>query len=216
MNTINQTGGKVMKTRNNVRKASLNSIVVLAGYLLGSILGGSPALAKTSSTHSFNALLAEETEKAMELEAWMTNESNFFSTISLDVETEKANELEAWMTNESNFFSAMEMEAATEKVLELEDWMLNDNLFSAAYSLEEANEGPLKMESWMLDNPSFEKEGEVKKEVKEKEGKNNDTMYGSIKNRKKFGTRTFLMKEEKDPKLEIETWMIDYRYWNGK
>src|SRR6056297_1719958 len=146
MNTINQTGGKVMKTRNNVQKASLNSIVVLAGYLLGSILGGSPALAKTSSSHSFNALLTEETEKAMELEAWMTNESNFFNTISLEVETEKANELETWMTNESNFFSAMELEEATEAANELETWMTNESNFFSAMELEAATEKVLELE----------------------------------------------------------------------
>jgi hypothetical protein len=170
-----------MKTKNNIKKTNLKS-TVFAGIILAGIIASTPVFSKTSGLISLNASLIEK-EEAIELESWMTNESNFYSTTSLEAETEKTIELESWMTNESNFYSTAGVEAETEKALEIEDWMVSD--------------------------PVFEKEGKEKGTTKNKS-------YGTVNGGKKFGNRTFLMREDKDPELKVESWMIDYRYWNRK
>jgi hypothetical protein len=95
------------------------------------------------------------------------------------------------MTTESNFYNTISLEPETEKALEVESWMKNDTLF---------------------ENQKLAEAKEVKKEEKSKTKK----AYGSRYGENKFGRRAFIMIEEDEPKLKLEQWMLDYKYWNGK
>jgi prophage antirepressor-like protein len=130
--------------------------------------------------------LEAEAEQALEIENWMVSENNFYATVTFEAETKEALEIENWMTSESNFYNTISLEPETEKVLEIESWMKNDTLFET------------------------QKLAEVKKEEKSKTKK----AYGSRYGENKFGRRAFIMIEEDGPKLKLEQWMLDYKYWN--
>ncbi len=195
-----------MKTKNNVQKAITKTLAAGMSLVLISItvnaqdfwkslfenssfntiatamVDNNPKVTNnetiTSATANF-ATFNEETEKNLELESWMTDESNFTATftsenneveapLSLEdwmtsknlfevnllnaVEDEKSLELESWMTNENNFKSpAFEMLKETEKSLELENWMLEEHNFNTI----EAEEQPLELESWMISDKNW-------------------------------------------------------------
>ena len=99
----------------------------------------------------YNSLNTISIENALELESWMTNEtnwnSNFLTFVDFETETEMALELESWMTNtetwNSNFLT--EVEAG----LELENWMVTEETWNAD---DRMVEGKLTLESWMVNN----------------------------------------------------------------
>jgi hypothetical protein len=205
-----------MKTTNNVQKANLKSaatVVVLAVVMV--LLNAFSA--KGYSLSAMNSYLTEETEEALELENWMTNENNFYASVALEAETENALELESWMTNANNFFSTVNLETETEEALEVENWMTNESNFYNTVSLETEVEKTLKVEEWMKTDSVFNKTNSenkeketVKKEKKEKKS------FGTGYTETNFGRRAFIMYEEPEDKLKLETWMVDYKYWNGK
>ena len=141
-----------MKTKNNVQKATtklltLGLIMVLSisVYAHGIKKPVSKAEKSEKSTTEvldngvgsntlsgnmdvFASFLVLDTEEAMELEDWMTDEKNFdvYSTYHL-VEQEEALEVEDWMTDESTFCQIFsEFETETESNMELEDWMTSE------------------------------------------------------------------------------------------
>jgi len=205
-----------MKTTNNVQKANLKSAATVV--VLAVVMVLSNAVSATGyNLSAMNAYLAEETEEALEMEAWMTNESNFYASVALEAETENSMELESWMTNANNFFSNVNLEAETEEALEVENWMTNESNFYNTVSLETETEETLEVEEWMKNDSVFnkaknenEKKETVKKEKKEKKS------FGTGYTETNFGRRTFIMYEEPEDKLKLETWMVDYKYWNGK
>lgn len=177
-----------MKTTNNVQKANLKSAATVAVLTVVMVLLSNAISATGYNLSAMNAYLAEETEEPLEVENWMTNINNFFSTVSLEAETEEILEIENWMINESNFYNTISLETETEESLEVEEWMKNDSLFNKA-----KNEN--------------EKQETVKKEKKS---------FGTGYTETKFGRRIFIMYEEPEDKLKLKAWMLDYKYWNGK
>ena len=205
-----------MKTTNNVQKANLKSTVSVVVFAVAMVLL-SAVSANGYNLSAMNAYLAEETEEALELENWMTNENNFYATVALEDETENAMELESWMTNNNNFFSIVNLEDETEEALEVENWMTSESIFYSSVSLETETEESLKVEDWMKNDSVFnktknenEKKEAVKKENKEKKS------FGTGYTETNFGRRAFIMYEEPEAKLKLESWMVDYKYWNGK
>uniref|UniRef100_UPI00321727C3 hypothetical protein n=1 Tax=uncultured Draconibacterium sp. TaxID=1573823 RepID=UPI00321727C3 len=171
-----------MKTKNNVQKAITKSLAVIISLVLISLTvsaqdfwktvlensslsqlamamtsEASPASADANSTTDANAFaeyFAAEAEDALDLEDWMTNDNNFFETLTIETVVENSLELESWMTNESLFNgTAAYFEVETEEALELEDWMQNTEYFGVqTVEIELECEKALEVESWMTNN----------------------------------------------------------------
>ncbi len=141
-----------MKTKNNVQKAILRSAAVVVSFVLISftvsaqtfwkrllentgfsdiaMVMAAPAdiedVSEISMEAEANYYFANEVEPAMEVEAWMTDDSRFNTTKFIYSEaTETSLMLEDWMLNET-FFQPIEEEAA----LELEAWMVSESTWS--------------------------------------------------------------------------------------
>ena len=167
-----------MKTKNNVQKAVTKTFAVVISLVLISITVNAQdfwrSVLRNSSfstiasamvdhypnvnnneadvivTRSFTGF-ESETENPLELESWMTDESNFSKSFNFETETESPLQLENWMTNENTFNTKnFSEEVEKEEPLVLEDWMLV-NFFDNLVEKEE----PLELESWMIafDNP---------------------------------------------------------------
>jgi hypothetical protein len=203
-----------MKTTNNVQKSNLKSTVAATTLMLAMVFSNSN-FAADNKMNSLNAFLAEETEESLEVETWMTDANNFYATTNLEAETEQALEIENWMVSENTFYASVTFEAETEEALEVENWMTSESNFYNTISLEPETERALEIESWMKSDSLFEtqKLAEVKEVKKEEKSKK---AYGSRYSENKFGRRAFIMIEEDEPKLKMEQWMLDYKYWNGK
>jgi hypothetical protein len=207
-----------MKTTNNVQKTNLKSAATVV--VLAVVMVLSNAVSATGyNLSAMNAYLTEETEEALELENWMTNENNFYASLALEAETENAMELESWMTNANNFFSTVSLESETEEALEVENWMTNESNFYNTVSLETEVENTLEVEEWMKNDSVFNKtknENENEKQETVKKEKEEKKSFGTGYTETNFGRRAFIMYEEPEDKLKLETWMVDYKYWNGK
>jgi hypothetical protein len=142
-----------MKTKNNVQKAVLRSAAVVVSFVLISFTVSAQtfwkrllentgfsdiAIAMAAPTENedveripagteANYYFVNEVEPAMEVEAWMTDDSRFNA---IQVEYSEAIEInlepEAWMMNETFFQPAVEEEEA----LELEAWMVSENTWA--------------------------------------------------------------------------------------
>jgi len=193
-----------MKTKNNTQKTALKSTALAIGLVILSftvnaqevmrhlfenketsniaMLTGKMShnsFASTTDTRSlatdaFASFLVNETEEPLQLEDWMTNESNFTTMFQIETESENPQEIEDWMTKESNFDANMfSLVVETEEELKLEDWMLNEDNFSnnqkeikitkteskpistaTFYYREVNNEEKLVVEDWMI-NPKI-------------------------------------------------------------
>lgn len=173
-----------MKTTNNVQKAITKSLAVIISLVLISITVNAQDFWRTVlENNSFNQIAlamvdntevstvsvdansytdmdayAEftlvETEEALEVESWMTNENNFFSSLNLETEVEAALEVENWMTTESLFDgTSAYLEIETEEALELENWMTETEYFGVrTIEIETETENSLELEAWMTDS----------------------------------------------------------------
>lgn len=178
-----------MKTKNNVQKAVTKSLAVIISLVLISITvnaqdfwkrvlknnsfrqiamvmtesteAGSASTDATSSnnTDAFSELFAEESEEALDLEHWMTNENHFFTSVAIETEIENDLEIESWMTNESLFNgNAAYFEVETEESLKVEGWMQNQDYFGVkTVQIETETEAAMEIEKWMTDNKTWNK-----------------------------------------------------------
>ncbi len=117
----------------------------------------------TAKSNRTSEMMVDETltEKNLEVESWMTNESLFIAkTDYSNTETETELAIESWMTDRS-YFTGNSFEVAEEKevALAIENWMLQDEYFVPA-ELAIENEPELQIETWMLDTQNFEKSEE--------------------------------------------------------
>jgi hypothetical protein len=177
-----------MKTKEIAKITNLKS--TLAAILLsfaGFVTNGTESFTMPERL-DWNAYLAIETEKALEVESWMKNDAYFYSMANLVVETEKPLKMESWMKNENLFSSLTYLAIETEKALEVESWMLDESI----YNSERKNE----------------KSEKIKDTKKPKSVLKTDPQ-------KRYGTRTFFLMEVKDKELKIEEWMFDPRLWNS-
>ena len=86
----------------------------------------------SAGTDAYAAYLVVETEEALELEDWMTNEASFdVYSQYFQMEQEEALEVETWMTDESTFGHwTFQFSEETESQLEVEDWMTSDKVWN--------------------------------------------------------------------------------------
>lgn len=116
----------------------------------------------TADLNTYASLLEAETEDVLELEDWMTNETNFATSFSIEEEIESPIELENWMTDESIFSGTlMSLEIETEEAMELENWMLDAENFEvekqkeyiagSSINIENVKDSELELEPWMFD-----------------------------------------------------------------
>ncbi len=188
-----------MKTTNNVQKAILKSLAVVVSLVLISftvsaqgfwesllenntfneialamVEPGSASDATTeydseSGANAFAEFLEVETEEAIELEDWMTNDAIFAATFALETEVEETMELEDWMMDEEYFIPVSNVEdaqVAEEKVMKVElkrsdakptngeviikgDYIIGRNFI---YHNVDEKESELQLESWMLNS----------------------------------------------------------------
>lgn len=161
----------VQKTENrNFKTSNMKNFVLLTGVAMFGFMAGAYAtvekgMAAEGNKHflapvsvinlASTAELTYSTEKMLEVESWMINETYFVSPIPaaeaealMEVIPEEMLEVENWMTNESYFVSPLPV-AESEELLSVEDWMLSDQNFSGI-SMEEEKENTLEVEDWML------------------------------------------------------------------
>ncbi|MDD4225748.1 MAG: hypothetical protein PHU98_05115 [Mariniphaga sp.] len=184
-----------MKTLNNkLHNTGLKSLTI-GITLFATILTvqGMEENHATGANRHFASYLAEENESDINLEYWMLEMNNFFHHYQLTQDAETTLRLEGWMT-EAGFFPVLpDFSNVTEAQLQLEEWMVSDSMFSQPAEGDE--------ETQVLAQAVPEK---VKR------------VYGVTFNHVTSGRRAFIIVEVEDPKLELERWMVDYRYWNKK
>lgn len=95
--------------------------------------------------------LNQETEKSLQLEKWMTDESvwNSNSTFNFEIGLEKETglSLENWMTKADVWNLNNNFTAETERSMELENWMTSEEIWNVENKTEETE---LALENWMV------------------------------------------------------------------
>ena len=128
-NSLKNKNFNEMKTKNNVQKAILKSLAVVTSLVLISLTVNAQDLWKSLlENYNFNEIelaMVDNNTVAIPVET----EANGFESF-LAMETEEALELENWMTDESNFATVFSTEEEIESPLNLEDWMTNEALFT--------------------------------------------------------------------------------------
>jgi len=103
--------------------------------------------------------LIRETESALQLEKWMTDEVlwniNSVTISEINQETETSLELENWMTSEATWNLNNYLVEETEENMEVEYWMTCDKIWNS-YSNVEDTETELTVENWMINNKAWE------------------------------------------------------------
>jgi len=90
--------------------------------------------------------LSEESDRALDVESWMTD-AGFFTTFNLTDEAEPGLEVESWMSSDIYFSNYLVEEKESE--LNVESWMTSDFYFQN-YRVEE-KDPELTIECWMTD-----------------------------------------------------------------
>ncbi|WP_346855880.1 hypothetical protein [uncultured Draconibacterium sp.] len=132
-----------MKTKNNVQKAILRSAAVIVSFVLISFTVSAQNFWKRLlENSSFNDIAIAMVDAPAKTNT--TTES--LKAINYNTEIEPQLEVEAWMTDYSNFdVNLYSYEEETDAELGLESWMLNEDLFQA----DEEEEDALELEAWM-------------------------------------------------------------------
>jgi len=135
-----------MKTKNNVQKAILRSAAVVVSFVLISFtVNAQDFWKRLLENSSFNDIAIAMVDTPAKTET--TTES--LKAMNFETEKESQLEVEAWMTDYSNFdINLFQYEEETEAGLGFESWMLDENLFQD----EEDGEEALELEAWMTSN----------------------------------------------------------------
>lgn len=205
---------KIMETKNSVKINVMKSLAIAIALTFTGVTADSQNFLKASDYVTNSTFLLAATELTTVPGNYKIPNELLSWNAYLSTENETALEVENWMISESHFYSPSHLPVEMEKPLELEGWMKNENLFYATISFEVEKEEEMEVESWMLDSKLYESSIE-KTERNETINKQESTKSGRKNcHKKRFGTRTFLLKEVKDPELKVEYWMLDYRIWN--
>ncbi len=168
-----------MKTKNNVQKTITKTLAVIISLVLISLTVNAQdfwrtVLENNSFSHIAIAMVdkneaatladsysddylkygANDNDKALEIENWMMNESNFFTTLNVETDEEGTLEIENWMTNEGLFNGIATLsETEQDEILPVEDWMKDTDYFGVVtVELEEESDNTLQLENWMTDS----------------------------------------------------------------
>ncbi|QIA09346.1 hypothetical protein [Draconibacterium halophilum] len=139
-----------MKTKNNVQKTTskilaLSLILVVLGFSVNAQnLGKSLPI-----TVSFKGMALAMVDNTVESRS-LTTEADVHVS-NFDVETEEALRLEDWMTDEASFdVYAQYVKTEQEEALEVEDWMIDEATFNHwSFQFAVEAELPLELEDWM-------------------------------------------------------------------
>jgi hypothetical protein len=186
---------KVMKTRNSkLQKAGIETLSILA-VLFATCFTLSAQGAKFESRirHQEEFALNEAVKiaKTSSAKTEAAAEMALFAEF-LTVENEAELKIESWMTDSGRFGSAFDLEAETEDVLKVEEWMIYEMLFKTTSQID------IHPEPTTVTTEKRPKAVGV-------------TSMGN-----QFGRRAFILVEMDDPKLELESWMVDDKFWNRK
>ncbi len=142
-----------MKTKNNVKKAILRSAAVVVSFVLISFTVSAQTFWKRllENTGFSDIAMAMAAPAASNLDEGLPAETEtlyFYAN-----EMEPALELEAWMTDDSRFnASQFVYEEAEDENLEVEEWMMDESYFQS----ESENEAALELEAWMVSDKTWE------------------------------------------------------------
>ncbi|WP_347839191.1 hypothetical protein [uncultured Draconibacterium sp.] len=136
-----------MKTKSNVQKAILRSAAVVISFVLISFTVSAQTfwkrLLENTGFSDIVIAMASPVDEEAAAEVPATVKADFYFTN----EVEPAMELEAWMTDDSRFGTSWFIyEEAVEERLEVENWMLEESRFEPSVETEEE----LKVEAWMV------------------------------------------------------------------
>ena len=136
-----------MKTKNNVQKTILRVVAVVVSFVLISFTVSAQDFWKKLLTNSsFNEIAIAMVETSKESNVPTNSGAEKSRLFIFDEIYEPPLEMEAWMTGESNFGnSKFQTTVEVENQLELEDWMHNDDFFRIDNEVEQS----LELEGWM-------------------------------------------------------------------
>ena len=141
-----------MKTKNNVKKAILRSAAVVVSFILISFTVSAQTfwkrlLENTGFSDIAIAMAAPADSEDVEGIPVSAEAGYYFVN-----ETEPALGIEAWMTDDSKFTpSQLVYNEAMETNLEFGDWMVDDSFFQPVVEVEEA----LELEDWMVSDKTW-------------------------------------------------------------
>jgi hypothetical protein len=150
-----------MKTTNNVQKTTLRSAAVIASFILISLTVSAQnfwrELLINNSFGDIAVAMVNNPAKHSKDVSDTKSVSTVWFIDYLEDASDKSLNIEDWMLDESNFFGkTLTNEVVTEKSLELENWMTNQNyfgkIFPKTFSNEEVKEEQLQLESWMIED----------------------------------------------------------------
>jgi hypothetical protein len=182
-----------MKTMNSrLKKAGIETLTIMAAVLTASVSLNAQGARFENKMRGDNELAlatSGKTELATSAKIKVSADLAYFEEC-LRVEKEEELTVESWMTN-GEVFHATELEK--ENQLKMEDWMIDEMIFKAL----------------------SEEKGQAEPEPVAKPASRPKAVGVTFPNAQ-FGRRAFIIVEMEDPKLEIESWMVDLRYWNNK
>ncbi|MDX8337950.1 hypothetical protein SLH46_02070 [Draconibacterium sp. IB214405] len=141
-----------MKTKNNVQKAALRSAAVVVSFVLISFTVSAQTFWKRllENTGFSDIAMAMAAPADNTIEKGVPAETA--ATYYYANEVEPAMELEAWMTDDSRFnTSQFVFEEAIDENLELENWMMNETFFQPVVD----EEAGLELEAWMVSDKTW-------------------------------------------------------------
>jgi hypothetical protein len=193
-----------MKTKNNIQKTALKTVVAATGLAILSLTVNAQGSMKSLFENNEINHIAMVMEKTYN--SFASNNTRSFTDAEvfatyLTEETEEPLHLESWMVEENNFVMSVELEAETESPLEIEDWMTNESTFEV-YSalLETETEEELNLEDWMMNENTFA------------DNQNESTVAKTSST--PISTSTFFYREVNiEEKLEVENWMVNPKIW---
>jgi hypothetical protein len=182
-----------MKTMNSkLKKAGVETLTILAAVLIASVslnAQGTRFENKMKGTNELALAASFKSESVAGTKSKVSADLTYFEEC-LRVEKEEELEVESWMTD-GDVFHATELEK--ENQLKVEDWMIDELIFKAL----------------------SEEKGQSEPEPVAKPTPRPKAVGVTFPNAQ-FGRRAFIIVEMEDPKLEVENWMVDSRYWNRK
>ncbi|MDX1283801.1 MAG: hypothetical protein R3182_02250 [Draconibacterium sp.] len=137
-----------MKTRNNVQKAILRSAAVVVSLVLISFtVSAQDFWKRVLENSSFNEIALALAVNSNNTDA-ATEPTESLNAMYYETETESALTLEEWMTDNTvfNVPAAFEYTEASDDYLEVESWMLNENVFQP----QNEKDSSLEVETWMV------------------------------------------------------------------
>lgn len=181
-----------MKTTNNsLRKAGMELLTITAVFFAACFTISAQGGKYEYISGNYEQLASVENFKSTKTIDAITGTSveMEFLVKALIKDYESDLSIENWMIDVTYFVDA-KIETEIEELLHLEDWMINSDNFI-----------PKKTENQLTGQLS---------EIDDNISKATGMPYSRIQ----FGRRELILKEMKDPKLEMENWMTDKGVWN--